>query len=162
VGHSFGAKVALYLAATHTRLVDKLVLVGSNGVRRPPSLRARVRRATSRAARAVGTLGPPGRRVRAAIYDRIASDDYRNAGPLRPMLVRTVNEDFTHLMPLIESPTLLVWGSDDDAVPVELARTMQELIPDAGLVVLEGAGHFCYLEQPERFCRILQHFLRGD
>jgi pimeloyl-ACP methyl ester carboxylesterase len=36
---------------------------------------------------------------------------------------------------------------------------MEKSIPDAGLVVFEGAGHFPYLEQPDRFCRIVRHFL---
>ena len=162
IGHSFGAKTALYLAATHPELVDKLVLIASNGIRRSPDLRARALRGTSRAARAVGCLGGPGRRVRDAIYRRVASDDYRAAGPLRPMLVKTVNEDFSHLLRLVKSPTLLVWGTSDDAVPVADAHRMQALIPDAGVVLFEGAGHFCYLEQPQRFCRVVRHFLSGS
>jgi pimeloyl-ACP methyl ester carboxylesterase len=35
------------------------------------------------------------------------------------------------------------------------------LIPDAGLVVFEGAGHFAYADQPQRFARIARHFLGG-
>jgi pimeloyl-ACP methyl ester carboxylesterase len=159
VGHSFGAKTAFYVAATHAGLVDKLVLVGANGLRRSTSPRDRLKRATSKAARAVGRLGPLGRRARDAAYRRIASQDYRAAGPLRPMLVKTVNEDFAHLLPLVKSSTLLVWGTKDEAVPVAQARVMERLIPDAGLVLFEGAGHFCYLEEQERFCRIVRHFL---
>ena len=159
IGHSFGGKTALYLAATHSQLVDHLVLVGSNGVRLRPTLEQRLKVAASRAARVVGGIGGPGRNLRDAVYRRIASDDYRDAGPLRPMLVRTVNEDFSQLLPLVKSPTLLVWGGDDTAVPLEVGRAMEAAIPDAGLVVFEGAGHFCYLDQPERFCRIVRHFL---
>lgn len=161
VGHSFGAKTALYLAATHPSLVDKLAVVGSPALRTPPSVRARAKRGLARTARAVGHLGPPGRRARAAVYALVASDDYRAAGPLRPMLVRVVNEDFRHLLPAIKSPTLLVWGTEDDAVPLALAREMERLIPDAGLVVFEGAGHFAYLDDPGRFCRVLTHFFYG-
>jgi pimeloyl-ACP methyl ester carboxylesterase len=161
VGHSFGAKTSLYLAATHPALVDKLVVVGSPGLRMPPSARARARRAMGRGARVIGRLGPPGRRVRDAVYARVASEDYRAAGSLRPMLVRVVNEDFRHLLPAIKSPTLLVWGTEDDAVPLAHAREMERLIPDAGLVVFEGAGHFSYLDDPGRFCRVLSHFLYG-
>ena len=161
VGHSFGAKTSLYIAATHGDLVDKLVLVASNGVRRPPDLKARLKGATSRTARAVSHLGLPGRKARDAIYRRIASDDYLDAGALRPMLVRTVNEDFRHLLPLVGSPTLLLWGGRDTAVPLEVGRVMESAIPDAGLVVFEDAGHFCYLDEPQRFCRVLRHFLLG-
>jgi pimeloyl-ACP methyl ester carboxylesterase len=162
VGHSFGAKVAFYIAATRPELVDKLVLVGSNGLRRAASLQDRLRRSASVSARWVGRLGPPGRHLRDAVYGRIASDDYRAAGPLRPMLVKTVNEDFAHILPLVASPTLLVWGTDDDAVPVTQARAMERLIPDAGLVLFEGAGHFAYLDEPERFCRVVRHFFHAS
>jgi pimeloyl-ACP methyl ester carboxylesterase len=36
---------------------------------------------------------------------------------------------------------------------------MEALIPDAALIEFEGAGHFAYLEEPDRFCTIVRHFL---
>ncbi|MEA2476346.1 MAG: hypothetical protein QOC87_545, partial [Actinomycetota bacterium] len=113
----------------------------------------------SRFGRTAGALGPPGRMLKRAIYSLIASSDYLQAGPMRPILVRVVNEDLADLLPDIGAPTLIVWGSLDDAVPLSHAHAMEESIPDAGLVVFEGAGHFPYLEQPDRFCRIVRHFL---
>lgn len=159
VGHSFGAKTSLYLAATEPPLVRRLVLVGASGLRTPPSTRARLKRAVSRGARFAGRLGPVGGRVRDAIYERIASTDYREAGSLRPILVKVVNEDFSDLLPRVQAPTLLVWGTEDDAVPVTHARKMKGSIPDAGLILFEGAGHFAYLDERDRFCRIVTKFL---
>ncbi|MGH2821356.1 MAG: alpha/beta fold hydrolase, partial [Actinomycetota bacterium] len=112
----------------------------------------------SRSARVAGSLGPPGRRLRDAVYRRVASQDYRDSGPMRPIMVKVVNEDVTHMLPRIKASTLLVWGSEDDAVPVDHARMMEGLIPDAGLVLFEGAGHFAYLDDPARFCRVIRHF----
>ena len=162
VGHSFGAKVSFFLATVYPDLVDKLVLVGSPGLRTPPSLRARAKRVASRAGRVVGKLGPPGRAARAAIYRRVASTDYQEAGELRPILVKVVNEDFRSVLPRVKSSTLLVWGSKDDAAPLAHAQEMEKLIPDAGLVVFEGAGHFAYLDEPDRFCRVVRHFFGSD
>ncbi len=158
VGHSYGAKTALSLAATHPEVVDKLVLVGSSGLRSAPSLKVRAKRGVSRAGKLIGKLGPPGRALRGALYRAIASSDYQDAGPMRPTLVRVVNEDLTDLLERVQAPTLLVWGSADDSVPVAHARTMERLIPDAGLVLFEGAGHFAYLDEPDRFCRVVRHF----
>lgn len=158
VGHSFGAKTSLYLAATRPELVAKLVVVGSPGLRTPPSLAVRGKRLMSRGARLAGLLGAPGRAVRDAVYSSIASQDYREAGPLRPILVTVVNEDLSALLSRVSSPCLLVWGTKDDAVPLAHARRMKDIIPDAGLVEFEGAGHFAYLDEPERFCRIVRHF----
>lgn len=162
VGHSYGAKTSLYLAATASELVDKLVLQGSSGLRTPPSFAVRVKRWLSAVGRAAARLGPPGRALRDALYRRIASGDYADAGPLRPTLVKVVNEDLKDLLPSVRASTLLIWGSEDDAAPVSHARIMERAIPDAGLVIFERAGHFAYLDEPDRFCRIVTHFLRGD
>ncbi len=159
VGHSFGAKTSLYLAATTSDLVSKVVAQGASGLRRPPSLKARAKRAVGKGAKFAGRLGPPGRALRQAVYQRIASEDYKNAGDLRPILVKVVNEDIGHLLSNIAAPTLLVWGTEDDAAPLESGRRMKQLIPDAGLVTFEGAGHFAYLDEPDRFCTIVRHFL---
>ena len=122
-------------------------------------MKARIRRIASRSARMVGRLGPAGRAIRDRAYRRLASEDYRNAGDMRPTFVKIVNEDLSDLLPSIRSSTLLVWGSEDDAVPVSHARKMEAAIPDAGLVLFEGAGHFAYLDDPQRFCRVARHFL---
>jgi pimeloyl-ACP methyl ester carboxylesterase len=158
VGHSFGAKISLYLAATQPSCVTKLVAAGSPGLRSAPTLKARLRRGASRSARIAGKLGPAGRALRDTVYERIASQDYKEAGPLRPILVKVVNEDLSGILVRITAPTLLIWGTRDDAAPLAHARRMEELIPDAGLVLFEGAGHFAYLDEPERFCRIVRHF----
>ncbi|MEA2499083.1 MAG: hypothetical protein QOH26_1488 [Actinomycetota bacterium] len=159
VGHSYGAKTALFLAATQPQVVDKLILVSSSGLRTPPSTKARAKRQVSKVARAAGRLGRPGEKVREAVYRRIASSDYKEAGELRPTLVKVVNEDLVEYLPQIEASTLLVWGTEDDSVPLSHAHTMERLIPDAGLVLFDGAGHFPYLDEQTRFCRIARNFL---
>lgn len=159
VGHSFGGKTSLYLAATHHGVVDKLVLVDPTGLRSAPSAKVRAKRALSKVGKIIALAGPVGRAVQGALYRRIASSDYQEAGPMRSTLVRVVNEDLASLLPAVGSSTLIVWGTEDDAVPVAHGRTMERLIPDAGLVLFEGAGHFPYLDEQDRFCRILRHFL---
>ena len=73
--------------------------------------------------------------------------------------MKLVNADLRSFMPAIKAPTLLVWGSQDTDTPLSDAHLMESLIPDAGLVVLEGAGHFSYIDQPTRFARIVSHFV---
>ena len=159
LGHSFGAKTSLYIAATQPQRVDRLIAVGASGLTAAPTPKIRAKRAVSKTARVVGKLGPPGKKVREAVYRKIASQDYKDAGPMRPIMVKVVNEDIAHQLPRIKCSTLLVWGTEDDAVPVRLARQMDSLIPDSGLVLFEGAGHFAYLDEQDRFCTIAKHFL---
>ena len=104
-------------------------------------------------------LGAPGRRLRSLLVGRVASEDYLAAGAMQPTLVRLVNADLRPYLSGIGVPTLLVWGSQDSDTPLSDGQEMERLIPDAGLVVLEGAGHFSYLDQPSRFAVIVSHFI---
>ena len=81
---------------------------------------------------------------------------------MRQLLVKSVNEDLKYAMPDIKAPALLIWGENDTATPVSDARTMEKLIPNAGLVVLKNAGHFSFVEKAGEFLIILDNFLQPD
>ena len=59
----------------------------------------------------------------------------------------------------IGSPTLVVWGTHDTLVGVEHASELEQLIPDARLLVMERTGHVPMVERPERFNREVEAFL---
>ncbi len=160
VGHSNGGRIAIRMASTEPQRVSRLVLVDSAGIRPKRTLRWYRRVGMAKVGKyAARFLGAPGERLRSLLVGRAASADYAAAGPLRPTLVKLVNADLRSFMPGIAVPTLLVWGSQDADTPLSAAREMERLIPDAGLVVLDGAGHYSYLDQPARFARIVSHFL---
>jgi len=56
-------------------------------------------------------------------------------------------------------PTLLLWGEEDPFASLAAARRFEREIPGAMLVVIEGAGHFVYDEEPERCAREVVAFL---
>lgn len=92
---------------------------------------------------------------------RQGSEDYRNASPMmRQCLVKAVNEDLTELLPKIKQETLLIWGDLDTATPIGDAKKMEELIPDAGLAVIPGTGHYCFLENPGQFRGIMRSYFK--
>jgi len=160
VGHSNGGRIAIHLATHHPERVDKLILVDAAGIRPKRGLRYYRRVGLAKTAKhAARLLGRPGRALQRRVIARTASSDYANAGPLRPTFVKLVNEDLTPLLGQIRASTLLIWGDQDDATPLSDGQTMERLIPDAGLVVLKGAGHFSYIDQPQRFGRVAAHFL---
>jgi pimeloyl-ACP methyl ester carboxylesterase len=160
VGHSNGGRIAIRMAATEPRRAARLVLVDSAGIRPKRTLRWYRRVGMAKLGKyAARWLGAPGERLRARIVGRVASTDYAAAGEMRPTLVRLVNSDLREYLPRISVPVLLVWGAEDTDTPLADARLMEKLIPDAGLVVLEAAGHYSYLDQPARFARIVSHFI---
>jgi pimeloyl-ACP methyl ester carboxylesterase len=160
VAHSNGGRIAIRMAATEPERVAKLVLVDAAGIRPKRTFRWYRRVAMAKAGKhAARHFGAPGERLRDALLAKAASADYAAAGELRPTLVKLVNADLRPYMPRIAAPTLLVWGAEDTDTPVAMAQEMERLIPDAGLVVLQGAGHFSYADQPARFARIVSHFI---
>jgi pimeloyl-ACP methyl ester carboxylesterase len=160
VGHSNGGRIAIRMACTEPHRASRLVLVDSAGIRPRRTLRWYRRVGMAKIGKyAARFLGAPGERLRSLLVRRAGSTDYLAAGAMQPTLVRLVNADLRPYMPGIQVPTLLIWGSDDSDTPVSAAKEMERLIPDAGLVVLEGAGHYSYLDQPIRFTRIVSHFL---
>jgi pimeloyl-ACP methyl ester carboxylesterase len=165
IAHSFGARVAIKLAAEHPRRVRQLVLTGAAGIRPRLSLRRRAQVRVYRLARplASSAFTPQPLKVRLRSWqERQGSADYRAAhGVMRDTFVRVVNEDLGPYLTRLEAPTLLVWGDGDDATPLSDAQLMERLIPDAGLVVLNGVDHFAYLERLSDFCHIVDTFLKG-
>jgi pimeloyl-ACP methyl ester carboxylesterase len=166
IGHSNGGRIGIVLAATYPGRVRRMVLTGSAGIRPRRTWRSVVRvrsykvlRSVERSAAVPAAL----RRAAGRNADQRGSADYRAvSGVMRGTLVRLVNEDLRGLLPRLHLPVLLIWGDQDSEAPLDDGRLMERLIPDAGLVVFEGAGHFAYLEQPGRFCRIVDVFLRDD
>ncbi|HXC45857.1 MAG TPA: alpha/beta hydrolase [Solirubrobacteraceae bacterium] len=161
VGHSNGGRIAIRMAATEPQRAARLVLVDSAGIRPKRTLRYYRRVGMAKIGKyAARLLGPPGERLRERIVGRVASADYAAAAEtMRPTLVRLVNSDLREYLPRISAPTLLVWGAQDTDTPPADGRLMEQLIPDAGLVVLEGAGHYSYIDQAPRFARIVSHFI---
>lgn len=78
---------------------------------------------------------------------------------MRAVMSRCVNEDLRSVMPSIKASTLLIWGEEDTATPLSDARTMEKLIPDAGLVAFPGCGHYSFLDNPRGFKAVISSFL---
>jgi pimeloyl-ACP methyl ester carboxylesterase len=161
VGHSHGGRVAIVLASDERERVERLLLVDAAGIRPKRTWRYRRRVAVAKLGRAVAAVGgPPGKRLQERMRTRVASRDYLEASEtMRGTFRAVIAEDLTDRLARISAPTLLVWGEHDDDTPLWMARRMEELIPDVGLVVLEGAGHYSYADAPGQFRAVARRFL---
>jgi pimeloyl-ACP methyl ester carboxylesterase len=73
--------------------------------------------------------------------------------------VQVVNEDLTPLLKNITASTLLIYGENDTATPVEDAKIMEREIPDAGLCIIPDAGHWAMVEKAGHVAAIMNSFL---
>lgn len=163
VGHSFGGRVAIILAAR--KKASKVVLVDAAGIKPRRSFKYYYKVYTFKAAKAVMRLlmGREGAQKRIdKMRARRGSSDYAQASPkMRAIMSRVVNQDLSHLLPDITAPTLLVWGEADTATPLADARKMNSLLPDSGLVSFPGCGHYSFLDNPRQFAAVLKSFLKS-
>ena len=166
IGHSYGGRVIIKLAARESLPfeIDRIVLIDSAGVlpKRSFSQKMKIRR--YKILKKILNLKLVYFLFPELIDDwrsRQGSADYRNATPMmRNCLVMAVNEDLTPLLPKIKQETLLIWGDKDTATPIGDAKIMDEMIPNSGLAVIPGTGHFSFLEQPVTFRNIMRSYFQ--
>ena len=172
IGHSYGGRMIIKMAARSASVVglpfeiSRIMLIDSAGVmpERTATQSYKVKRYKALkkflTSKPIHSLFPE---VIDYWLSKQGSDDYRKASPvMRASLVKAVNEDLKHLMPKVEQETLLVWGENDPDTPLSDAHIMEELMPNAALVVSEGAGHYSFLEQPVLFKSIIRSYLEAD
>lgn len=168
LGHSNGGRIIIkMLTRSDCPLeVEKVILTDSAGIKPKKTFKAKVKTRCYKVGKAFLSLAPIRKIAPDALENlrnKNGSADYKAASPMmRQCLVKIVNEDLTPLLSHIKASTLLIWGENDDATPLSDGKLMEKLIPDAGLVTLEGCGHFAFLEQNNLFLRIIGSFLNVD
>jgi 3-oxoadipate enol-lactonase/3-oxoadipate enol-lactonase/4-carboxymuconolactone decarboxylase len=70
--------------------------------------------------------------------------------------------DYTRKAMVIRAPTLVVQGDRDLVAAPDGARRWAELVPDARLIMLSGAGHLAYIERNDRLLTALMRFVAGN
>lgn len=162
VGHSFGGRVSILYASRNE--VRKVVLTDAAGVKPRRSCGYYRKVYTYKLMKYALPILIGQKKAQMLLDQRrkaSASSDYNSATPMmRAILSKCVNEDLCAYMSKIKAPVMLFWGDKDTATPTSDAHTMARLIPDAGLVVAEGAGHFAMLESPELWRASLMSFLK--
>ncbi len=164
IGHSHGGRVVMKLCADGAVSPEKIVLLDAAGLIPKKSLKQKLKARTFKFISRTLSLKPL-KKPCAPLLDKarsyFGSADYNAAPPvLRKTLVNLVNRDIRDILPNIKASTLLIWGENDTATPLADAKVIEQLIPDAGLCVLKGCGHFSFVERPFDAHAILNSFLR--
>lgn len=160
--HSFGGRVTILLASEHPNLFQKLVLVDAAGIRPKRGLKYYYKVYSYKLGKRMKKIAWLNRLFRLEERQKNAgSIEYRSLpnDVMRQTFSRVVNLDLTPKLKSIKNPTLLIWGTNDQDTPLYMAEMMEKHIPDAGLVMFEGAGHFSYADQYQRFCVVIKAFL---
>ena len=178
IGNSMGGFIAAEIGISHPDFTHRIVLCSAAGIsitnlkRRPVLTAARITAAVTNVvlARREAMAKRPGLRHMALAYvfrhpSRIAPDlAYQvMTGTGKPGFLDALDAltdyDFRDRLGDVKVPVLLVWGEDDNLVPVEDADEFERVIPDARKVIFEDTGHVPMLERPESFNDLVVDFL---
>jgi pimeloyl-ACP methyl ester carboxylesterase len=162
VGLGFGGWIAAEMASMAPRALHRLVLVGAMGIK--PVQGEILDEAI------VGYIDY----VRAGFENQESFDKIFGAEPPTPLLEQwDLNREMTfriawkpymynptlpHLLGGVQTPALIVWGGRDRIVPLECGEAYSRALPQSRLAVVEGAGHFIDMEQPEALAKLVTEF----
>lgn len=150
VGHSFGGRVAIELAAKFPDRVEKLVLVDSAGILPKRGLKFYFRLLKHKILKFLRGYGLEG------------SADFKSlSGAIAGTFINVVNYDQRHLLKNINAPTAIFWGDKDYDTPLYMAKIFNKKIKNSHLFIFTNCGHFSYLDNSGKFIRILSAFIYG-
>jgi pimeloyl-ACP methyl ester carboxylesterase len=165
-GHSHGGRISIILASKYSSLIKKLVLIDSAGIISKKSAKYYIQVYSFKALKNIYTLFVKGENKEKKLekfYKKFGSSDYKESqGIMRQTMVKVINDNLKELLPLIKVSTLLIWGENDEDTPVYMGKMMEDMIEDSGLIVLNGAGHYSYVDCYEQFKAIILVFLKDD
>lgn len=161
-GHSFGGRVTIKAIARRYIHPQKVVLIGSAGIKPAASVRKTAYQSIAKIGKTVTNL--PGlksiqSKLRKRLYVSAGATDYLAANEMKPIFLSTIREDLQKDAAYISIPTLLVWGDDDVDTPVADGQKFHRIIKRSKLVVISDAGHFVYNDKPEEVATVIGEFL---
>jgi pimeloyl-ACP methyl ester carboxylesterase len=168
-GHSNGGRIALFLASDESppQQLKKLILVSPSGMRRTRSLAFYVRKTIATILKAPFQILPGKAKDygmdwlrHTIVWSLLGSSEYRVLqGVMRETFVKTVNAYVEDRLASVHIPVLIFWGDEDEAISRQQMEVLESGIDDAGLVVIEGAGHYAFLDRPDIVEAASIHFI---
>jgi pimeloyl-ACP methyl ester carboxylesterase len=175
IGQSMGAGVALYLAVHNPEMVERLVLVDGGSYRTASDPPAAPPNWHDRQIANAGTLAESREYLEKLYYDHSFVTDklveqnlilrLRSAYTIESMQTanaRGLGGVTEEEVRGIKASTLLVWGMNDPLAPVANADKLNAAIKNSRKVLIDKAGHYPFLEHPEKFNQIVLEFLKSQ
>ena len=160
IAHSNGGTIAIKALAKGEVSSDTLVLIASAGVRDVYKGRKKALRIVAKAAKLATYPLPKSvqTKLKKKAYKTIGSDMFV-AEHLQETFKKVVTDDVQADAATLRLPTLLIYGSKDEATPASYGTLFHQAITGSDLEIIEGAGHFVHHDEPDKVFMLVQGFL---
>jgi pimeloyl-ACP methyl ester carboxylesterase len=169
-----GGSIAAWLALRHPEKVSKLALEDSAGLKgskldlmkniaaitAPPMLIPLLHAVFPADEKALAKA-PESERKRVELAELRYASDLRGCSSvtMRQSAI-SLGTDYTEpLLNQIKAPTLIIWGSNDDLLPVATAEQFHQKIPGSQVQIIQGGVHTPMQWKPEEFVKVLKNFV---
>ena len=177
IGHSMGGQIALQLTKNFPNLVEKTVLLCSSGYL--PGFSKKMKTLSYLPFFSLGVryhLAKSGleKNLQNTVYNKELIDDTMRYGYLQPFttgwqiframgkMVRDKKDDLLEDdLKKIDKPCLLIWGREDQVVPLNIGERLAADLPRSKLIVLDQTGHLLPEEKPETVYQLITDFLKS-
>ncbi len=164
LGHGIGGWLAAEMAVVSPQLVERLILVDAAGVRPHQGEITDIFLHGHDASRRMAFFAPD----KAPAYEEFFSG---RKLPLEEREINVKNQEtairycwkpYMHdpvlpfLLPRVQAPTLIVWGKEDQIVPLECGSLYQQGLKNSRLAVIEQCGHYPQFEKTDEFIRLVR------
>lgn len=159
LGHSFGGSVAIKtISLFPPKELTNLILVDTSGIRRlnPKKLLGILLSKPGKILFSLPVIKKWEKPVKKLLYRKLGETDYLNAGPLKDVFKRIVNENLEGILDRINVPTDIIWGAKDDVTPLAEARILHQKIKNSQLHILKNSSHCPFLDQPKDFLSVIK------
>lgn len=160
LGHSHGGRIAIKLTAGNRLPVSHLFLCASAGIRRPRHIKRIIGLMLAKTGKfflsipGMKHLQPLGKKF---LYRLVRVHDYEKASPImRDTLINVTEEDLRPLLPAVQVPTDIFWGTEDRMTPLADGTIMQRKIAGSHLHVYEGIRHNVHRERARDIAAVIK------
>ena len=151
IAHSFGGRVAIKLLSRYPDIFSKLVLTGSAGLKPKKTIKKTLKKAVFNTLKVL---------VKKERLKGFYSKDYQNLSPvMKQSFIKVVNEHLDERVKDIKIPTLIINGKNDKETPPYMSKRLNRLIEGSKIIMLEDAGHFCFIDKKFKFNTEVKEFL---
>jgi len=160
IGHSNGGALAVRALSLGKFKPQKLILLAASGVRTKNTLKRLFIKLLAKTGN-IATLWMPERYrqdLRKSLYG-FAGSDMLVVPELQETFKKTVRQDVQSDAVSINVPTLLIYATDDKAVPISDGKQYKDLIRGSKLEVVHESGHFVHIDQPQKVISLIKDFL---
>lgn len=165
IGNSLGGHIALIYILKNPNMAKNLVLTGSSGLFENTLGGSFIKRASYDyiAERVAYTFYDPNT-ITKAYVDEVFSIVKDRAKAIRIVAIAksAQRHNLAHELPHIQAKTLLIWGLNDTITPPLVGHEFNALIPNSRLCFIDKCCHAPMMEQPVKFNRILEQFLKNE